>query len=470
MGESITEKVERAAVDAAVSMAMKHVGKKREEGMLQLLDIAHKVLGDTWPERAWQNLRGVYENPDSKWCKFTNDLFANCDHGMLRMAAMNLGYEAGFHGFKQTQENAKKYGCSIPYVLLFDPTSACNLHCTGCWSAEYGHKLNLTYDDMDSIVTQAEDLGIHAFFMTGGEPTVRQKDIWELCKKHNHSYFTAYTNGTLIDDAFCEKMLEVKNFMVAISLEGFEKENDSRRGAGDFQKVMAAMDRLKAHKIPFGLSVCYTSANYKTVTSDEFLDMVIDHGVKFIWYFHYMPVGCNASTGLLLDPDQREYMYHRVREIRNYEGGKPVFAIDFQNDGEFIRGCIAGGKYYCHINPAGDVEPCVFIHYSSANIHDKTLLECFQQPLFKLYQQAQPFNSNHLRPCPMLENPEKLRQMVAESGAKSTDLEAPESVEHLCAKCDAYAETWAKRADQLWEKSEAEKAERKEKEAAEAAK
>ena len=44
--------------------------------------------------------------------------------------------------------------------------------------------------------------------------------------------------------------------------------------------------------------------------------------------------------------------------------------MDFQNDGEFVGGCIAGGRNYCHINANGDVEPCVFIHYSSANIRE----------------------------------------------------------------------------------------------------
>ena len=90
--------------------------------------------------------------------------------------------------------------------------------------------------------------------------------------------------------------------------------------------------------------------SYKTVTSDEFLDMIISKGVKYTWYFHYMPVGNDASTDLLLTPEQREYMYHRVREIRAGEGGKPIIAVDFQNDGEYVSGCVAGGKYYCHID------------------------------------------------------------------------------------------------------------------------
>ena len=179
--------------------------------------------------------------------------------------------------------------------------------------------------------------------------------------------------------------------------------------------------------------------------------MLIDKGVYFTWYFHYMPVGNEASTALLLNPEQREYMYHRVREIRGYKTGLPIFAIDFQNDGEMVHGCIAGGKYYCHINPNGDVEPCVFIHYSQANIKEKSLIECLQQPLFKAYQAGQPFNDNYLRPCPMLENPDKLRGIIKETGAPSTDMASPESVEHLTAKCDEYAKDWAPVADKLWD-------------------
>lgn len=92
----------------------------------------------------------------------------------------------------------------------------------------------------------------------------------------------------------------------------------------------------------------------------------------------------------------------------------------------------------------------MFIHYSNCSIREKTLLECLQSPLFMAYHDGQPFNDNMLKPCPMLENPEKLREMVRKTGARSTDLQSPESAEHLCAKCDAYASCWAETAERLW--------------------
>lgn len=170
-----------------------------------------------------------------------------------------------------------------------------------------------------------------------------------------------------------------------------------------------------------------------------------------------MSVGNEASTELLLNPEQRKYMCHRIRGIRGMEGGKPLFTIDFQNDGEYIGGCIAGGRRYLHINANGDVDPCVFIHYSNANIRDMSLLDALRSPLFQAYHDNQPFNENMLRPCPMLENPQCLRKMVQETGAHSTDPQSPESAEHLCAKCDQYAENWKPAADKLWEESQAHK-------------
>jgi hypothetical protein len=59
-----------------------------------------------------------------------------------------------------------------------------------------------------------------------------------------------------------------------------------------------------------------------------------------------------------------------------------------------------------------------------------------------------------LRPCPMLENPEKLQAIVKKAGAKSTNLLQPESAEELCAKCELYAKNWAPKAKDIWDQTE----------------
>lgn len=83
---------------------------------------------------------------------------------------------------------------------------------------------------------------------------MRKGDLIRLCEAHQDCQFTAFTNGTLIDEDFADEMLRVKNFIPAISVEGFEQDTDYRRGSGTFIKVERAMRILKEKKLPFGIS------------------------------------------------------------------------------------------------------------------------------------------------------------------------------------------------------------------------
>lgn len=229
----------------------------------------------------------------------------------------------------------------------------------------------------------------------------------------------------------------LKNFMVNASLSGDATPESVREKEGCNVPWAILLDPTS----------CYTSQNYQDITSEEYFDMIIDAGALFVWFFHYMPVGNGAAPQLLPSPEQRTEVYHRIRE---YRSRKPIFSMDFQNDAEYVGGCIAGGRRYLHINAKGDVEPCVFVHYSNANIRECTLLEALKSPIFMAYHDGQPFNENMLRPCPMLENPEKVRAMVKETNAQSTDYESPETIDSLCDRCTPYAENWKPTADILW--------------------
>ncbi len=440
--------------------AFHYLEKDPEKNMVKLMELVDKFAGngpDSFPKQR-EAFRSILEDPQNNMYQLIMSVLKDIDKDVLKATFENFFFNANIVGWPKQEENRKKYGCNIPWAILLDPTSACNLHCTGCWAAEYGNKLNLTFDEIDSIISQGKRLGVYMYIYTGGEPLVRKKDLIAICEKHSDCQFLSFTNATLIDEVFADDMLRVKNFIPAISVEGFESATDGRRGDGTYQKVVRAMKLLKEKHLPFGLSCCYTSQNLDSISSFEFIDQMVEWGAKFVWYFHYMPVGNDAVLELLPNPQQREFMYHRIREIRRT---KPIFAMDFQNDGEYVGGCIAGGRRYLHINANGDVDPCVFIHYSDSNIREKTLLECLQSPIFMEYHKEQPFNENHLRPCPMLENPEKLRAMVHRTEAVSTDLQSPESVDHLCDKCVNYAENWTPTAQELWSESQEKKKQKK---------
>ena len=433
----------------AIDRAYDYIEHNPEQNAVKLLDMVDWFAGDgenSFPKQR-EAFRKALTDKESNWYQLIMHVLKDMDSGVVKKFFSNFILNANLVGWKRQEEIRQKYNCNAPWAILLDPTSACNLHCTGCWAGEYGHQLNLSFDEIDSIITQGKDLGTYFYIYTGGEPLIRKKDIIRLCEKHSDCIFLSFTNATLIDEDFADEMLRVKNFIPAISVEGDRKSHDSRRGEGSFDKVVAAMNLLKEKRLPFGISCCYTSQNLDAISSEAYFDQMVDWGALFVWYFHYMPVGNDASTELLPSPEQREFMYHQIRKFRRE---KAIFAMDFQNDGQYVGVCIAGGRRYFHINANGDVDPCVFIHYSDSNIREKTLLECLTSGLFRAYHDGQPFNENHLRPCPMLENPDKLREMASCAGVHSTDLMSPESAEHLCAKCDHYAKNWTPTAEKLW--------------------
>jgi MoaA/NifB/PqqE/SkfB family radical SAM enzyme len=301
---------------------------------------------------------------------------------------------------------AKEAGSAVPTSILFSPTMRCNLRCEGCYAAKYNKKDDLDLDLIDRVITEAKEMGSALFTLLGGEPFIR-KDVFDLFRKHKDAYFQVYTNSTLINKKLVKKLVDVGNVMPELSIEGFEKNTDARRGKGTYKKVMKAMDLLKKNKIPFGFSVCVTKKNLNEVFSDKFVDLMISKGAFIGWYFLYMPVCGDTNLDLMPTPEQRIEMLERGREIRNT---KPMFLVDFWNDAPYVGGCIAG-KSYIHITSKGDVEPCIFTHLSVDNIKNKSLKEVMNSKYFKALRKKQPFNDNLYLPCQWIDNPKVSREL-----------------------------------------------------------
>jgi Predicted Fe-S oxidoreductases len=436
----VSRTVVRRAVRAAIKDPDKNIPK--------ILSLVEKADRKGFNSSSYAAIRKSLEDPENNWNIMIHNLIRNTDPNVLESMMMALGFHSAVASAHIRQESIRKYSCNIPWAVLMDPTAACNLHCTGCWAAEYGKNTFLTYETLNRIINEGTELGTYTYIFSGGEPTMRKKDLIRLAESHPDCAFLAFTNGTLVDEAFADELKRVGNFALAFSIEGSEEDTDFRRGKGTYQSVIRAMDILREKGVIFGFSACYTSKNLDTIGSDAFVDLMIEKGCLFGWYFTYIPVGKDAVPELMATAEQRAFMYRKMREWRKT---KPCFLLDFWNDGEYVLGCIAGGRHYLHINANGDVEPCAFIHYSNINIKEHSLLEALQSPLFMEYRKNQPFNENMLRPCPMLDNPEKLREMVKNADAHSTDFLAPESAEELTVKTEKAAAAWAVKANELWE-------------------
>lgn len=363
-----------------------------------------------------------------------------CARGLIQVFLGNVF----FGGFYKRREFIEKHGFKPPMFITIAPTKVCNLKCKGCYANAAYEPKKLSYDTFDKILTDAkESWGANFFVISGGEPLMYKDDgktLLDIARAHNDCFFLMYTNGTLIDGTMAKKLASVGNITPAISVEGFERETDDRRGKGVFRKILSAMDNLRNNGVPFGISVTVTKNNVGLISSDEFIKYYFkeQHAI-YGWYFHYMPIGRGYTLDMLPTPEERvELLRREWRVVRE----KDIFLVDFWNSGTASDGCISaarGGGYF-YIDWDGNVCPCVFVPYSVDNIIElykrgKSLENAINSELFKKirrwqadYGYERPRNEvgNWLRQCPIRDHYDTMYKILKETNAKPIDISGEE--------------------------------------------
>lgn len=360
----------------------------------------------------------------------------------------NLAVNHLLSGTNKRREWQQKEGYYPPSTVVISPTMRCNLSCYGCYAGDYERSLELSLEEIDSVLIQMKEMGVYFAVISGGEPFFK-KDIFEVFRRHSDMAFLVFTHGGLINEPLVEQLIEVGNVMPAFSLEGYEKETDERRGPGHFDKVMKAMDLLKAAGLSFCGSFTQTSKNSDIITSNEYIDMLLAKGCFALWLFSYVPVGRNPNILLMPSPEQRDLLRRSVGRFREE---KPMIFIDFWNDGPIISGCIAGGRKYFHINANGDIEPCVFCHFAVDNIRRTSLREALNSQFFRKIREEQGEHANLLRPCMLIDHPDVGRELFNSTGAYATHDGAEGIFTELAPAMDEYASRYGAIADPAWEK------------------
>jgi MoaA/NifB/PqqE/SkfB family radical SAM enzyme len=338
-----------------------------------------------------------------------------------------------------------RYGFYPPFFLVISPTMRCNLNCFGCYAGDYDKQEELSSALLHRLLQEAKEMGIYFITISGGEPFMKE-DLLDLMAAHSDIYFQVYTNGTLIDEKVARTLSQMGNVLPALSVEGWEKATDARRGPGSFKKILAAMDRLRQAGIPFGFSATATRQNNELISSDEFVKFWIDRGCFIGWYFNYLPIGKKPDLSLMPSPEQRIDRRKRLIEMRLH---LPIILADFWNDGPLVGACIAGDRYV-HITANGSVEPCVFVHFARDNIKEKSLAEILASQFFHSIRRRQPYSVNYYRPCMAIDHPHILREVVSQSGAHPTHPGAEGILTEFADDLDRYAMVYGKLADALW--------------------
>ncbi len=345
----------------------------------------------------------------------------------LRVTAKNKKEAAFMCAFAKSataasrkRARSEKNGEHIPPFLIASITSVCNLHCAGCYSRA-NHACHddaadglLNAEEWERIFAEAEDIGISFILLAGGEPLMR-RDVLESAAKHPGILFPVFTNGTCMTDRYLALFDRNRNLLPVVSIEGDREITDRRRGAGVFDKISAAMEKMKAEGIVFGASVTVTKENMRSIYSDEFVSFLSGMGCKAIIYVEYVPA--DGETDKAPDEPEREWMQKRIRALRLKK--RDMVYISFPGDEKSSGGCVAAGRGFFHINPHGGAEPCPFSPYSDCSVRDTSIREALRSPLFYALNTQGLLKDDHAGGCTLFANREQVEQII--SAAQNND-------------------------------------------------
>jgi len=353
-------------------------------------------------------------------------------------------------------------GGAFNVFATISPTNRCDKTCPDCYAGHIYKQYTIPESTLRWTLDQMHEPPFNTRFqvISGGEPTLKnlygERDLVDILSHYQDTTFLVYTNGRRLarDKEFVERAAKAGNITFSVSIEGFEKETDARRGKGTHADNLKAFENMREQGMVIGASI--TANKYNTYllldSEDKMINYYIDKGVNYFWVFQYMPIGKDPNSDLLLTSQQRADLTQKYLQLLD----KGIFIADFWGSGTLSNGCISAGKGlptakiredgkdygggYIYIWWTGDIAPCVFIPYKEGdnkinnldNIRKRggKLEEALQGPFFRAirqwhreYYQDKPKGEkgNLLLPCRSRDHSKEFYEIVKKTGAKPID-------------------------------------------------
>ena len=374
----LKNKVFRKAIDAAVKGVLKYVEQDDFDGtqkkLFDVLDQAKALTGNSGDAAVFEAIRNFISDKDSKWMKYLYGTLRKTSPNVIKTEIINIAYQSVAVGMGEVKKSIEKYGCAVPWFVVIEPTSINNIKESG--SAEV--KTKLSYSELNNIINQCKQLGLYFFIIYGsvggGEPLTMKDDLFKLARKHSECAFHTVTNGTLVDDDFAREAAQRGNITFSFEYLGSRSRCDSLYGEGTGKRADSGIIHMRRRGVLFGSIAECSNENIDYLISDAFYDMMISKACRFVIVMDNMRDTAEKSTA------SRD-LHSKIEQIRGDKGGKPIFAVDFFNDVEYIGKRITAPMNYIHIDSSGDVAADSFSHGTGSigNIKEKKIIQMLKK-------------------------------------------------------------------------------------------
>ena len=287
-------------------------------------------------------------------------------------------------------------------MIAWEVTRSCNLNCVHCRAAANcgPYPGELSTEKCFQLIDEIAAMSSPVIILTGGEPLLRP-DIFKIASYGTNKglRMVMATNGTLVNTATANKMIQSGIKRVSISIDGKNapSHDNFRQEKGAFDKAMAGIAAMKDAGMEFQINTTITTANLKQIKDileltkklgaaahhifllvptgrgRDLAEQAItaaDYEDTLLW-FHQESLDCSIQLKATCAPH-----YFRIMHQNKIKGAEP----NKKAGGHFhesTRGCL-GGITFCFISHVGQVQPCGYLELDCGNVQKQSFADIWE--------------------------------------------------------------------------------------------
>jgi len=207
----LIDQIEEKTIEKAFDSMLKVISLGGDDALLKVVGIVDKVTTNPYWSDVIRSAQKKFEagHPGGR---LSNRFLCHINPKVRNKLLRNLIVKEGLIAPNKRHRIKDEMGFYPPSIVVVSPTMRCNLKCYGCYAGNYTKNQDLPFDVFERIIAEGKDLGIYLYVISGGEPFVYDGLI-DIFEKHNDCVFQVYTNGTMLDDDLCAKIVDLNRMI-----------------------------------------------------------------------------------------------------------------------------------------------------------------------------------------------------------------------------------------------------------------
>ena len=207
-------------------------------------------------------------------------------------------------------------------LLVIQPTPFCNINCSYCYLPNRHSKAVVSLETLSNLFSEVFASGwvqdLLSVVWHAGEPMVLPTSFYrdafrvvDALKPAGVSVSHSFqTNGTLIDDTWCDFLIE-KDVGIGVSIDGPKHLHDrnrlTRSGLGTFDRTIVGVRQLRKRGVNFHVISVLSSLNLQV--PGEMFEFYVSEGIKEVCFYVEESEGSHVSSTFAQRDVEAEYYW-----------------------------------------------------------------------------------------------------------------------------------------------------------------